>query len=561
MLRISLKPILTSLAFATSLSSAVFAQGFAGPYLAARSANIANDYSDAARYYAEALASQPDNGFLMQGALFANIAIGDFDAAKLVAQNMVDHAFTDAYAQTVLISAAFAAGDYAQAQALLDDETFDLNPLVKTLVTGWILVAEGQNTDAAIYFPANGENDAIAAFANYHNALALALTGDLASAEDILANNGAYVNRVSILAHAEILSVLGRSEDAFHLMTVGPGGGLGDRESDNIRQRLDAGETLSFTQIDQPSDAVSEVFLTLGDALDSDNSPRLALFFSRLAQQNQPSNSEALLLIAAVLSGQDQQSLAIAAYEKVASGDPFSVNASIGLAGAYQDDGRVDQAISVLENLSETHPDDLTVWNALADIYRRESRYADARDAYSGAIDLLPDPNVPGAWRLYYTRAIVEERLKEWPDADRDFRQALALNPDQPDVLNYLGYSLVERGEKLDEALQMIETAVAARPQSGFIADSLGWIYYRLGRFDEAVPVMENAAALMPVDAVVNDHLGDVLWMVGRKREARFQWRRALSFDPDEIDLERIRDKLANGLDAVLEAETGAQSN
>jgi len=149
-----------------------------------------------------------------------------------------------------------------------------------------------------------------------------------------------------------------------------------------------------------------------------------------------------------------------------------------------------------------------------------------------------------------------------WDKAETDFRAALDLNPDQPQVLNYLGYSLVEKQDKLDEALDMIKRAVAARPDSGYIVDSLGWVLYRLGRYDEAVGHMENAVELMPVDAVVNDHLGDVFWAVGRKREAEFQGKRALSFvDPDdasaEADPERIRRKLEVGLDKVL-AEEGA---
>jgi Flp pilus assembly protein TadD len=156
----------------------------------------------------------------------------------------------------------------------------------------------------------------------------------------------------------------------------------------------------------------------------------------------------------------------------------------------------------------------------------------------------------------------VHERLDNWELAEADFRAALALNPEQPQVLNYLGYSMVEKQVNLDEALNMIERAAAARPDSGFIVDSLGWVLFRIGRYSEAVVHMETAVALMPVDPVVNDHLGDVYWSVGRTREAEFQWSRALSFvDPTdadgEADPDRIRRKLEIGLDAVL-VEEGA---
>lgn len=188
----------------------------------------------------------------------------------------------------------------------------------------------------------------------------------------------------------------------------------------------------------------------------------------------------------------------------------------------------------------------------------QQERYSESLEAYDAAIDLL-DPEDSSNWAVYFTRGIANERTDHWDAAEADFRRALELNPDQPQVLNYLGYSMVEKNENLDEALDMIERAVSARPDSGAITDSLGWVLYRLGRYDEAVAPMERAVELMPVDPVVNDHLGDVYWAVGRTREAEFQWKRALSFAIDDtlgdVDPERIRRKLEVGLDSVLEAE------
>ena len=195
---------------------------------------------------------------------------------------------------------------------------------------------------------------------------------------------------------------------------------------------------------------------------------------------------------------------------------------------------------------------------SLGDILRQKERFSEAAKAYDRALELSGEPS-PGDWFLFYARGISFERIGEWDKAEADFRMALKLNPDQPQVLNYLGYSLVEKKIKLDEALEMIKRAVAARPNDGYITDSLGWALYRLGRFEEAVAPMERAVELEPADPIISDHLGDVLWAVGRKMEARFQWQRALSFEPEEEDAKRIRRKLEVGLDVVLQEE-GAKS-
>jgi Flp pilus assembly protein TadD len=219
--------------------------------------------------------------------------------------------------------------------------------------------------------------------------------------------------------------------------------------------------------------------------------------------------------------------------------------------------GKPDAGLEVLQSLARSHGNIVAVQMALGDALRRSERFADAVPAYDAAIALIATPD-PRHWGLFYTRGICHERLGQWDQAEADFRTALKLSPDQPQVLNYLGYSFVDRGENLDEALAMIERAVAAQPDAGYIIDSLAWAYFRLGRYADAVEPMERAALLEPVDAVVTDHLGDVYWAVGRKLEARFQWHRALSFDPEPAEADRIRRKLDIGLDAVL-TEEGAK--
>jgi Flp pilus assembly protein TadD len=279
-----------------------------------------------------------------------------------------------------------------------------------------------------------------------------------------------------------------------------------------------------------------------------------------VAQDLDPDHVDALLLVASLLNQLGQYDLAAEAFGSVPADHPFFHVAELGRAEAVRNAGDADDAIAILTALSESRPEVPAVHVSLGDMLRREERFAEATVAYDRAIALLGEPDA-GEWVVYFSRGITHEREDRWSEAEADFRTALQLEPDQPQVLNYLGYSMVEMQVNLDEALGMIERAVAAEPQSGYIVDSLGWVLYRLGRYEEALVHMERAVELLPVDPVVNDHLGDVYWAVGRTREAEFQWHRALSFvgmgDSTDADADRIRRKLEIGLDAVL-AEEGA---
>ena len=283
------------------------------------------------------------------------------------------------------------------------------------------------------------------------------------------------------------------------------------------------------------------------------------LLYSRMAEYLRPDHVDAILLSADLLEAQQRYELAARAYGAVPADDPAYYAAELGRANTLERSGKPDAAVEVLASLAKDFPTVPIVQTTLGDTLSALRRYDEATAAYDAAINLFSE-TAPSQWYIYYARGITFERRQLWPQAEADFRQALELSPDQPRVLNYLGYSLVEKRIKLDEALDMIERAVAGRPDDGYITDSLGWVLYRLGRFEEAVPHMERAVELMPIDPIINDHLGDVLWKVGRKLEAEFQWKRALSLvDPEDIPVElspeRIRRKLDVGLDVVLDEE------
>ncbi|RBW52383.1 tetratricopeptide repeat protein [Ruegeria sp. A3M17] len=533
-----------------------------GSYLAGRQAIYQSDYISAEKYYAQALRADPENGKLLENVVVARLALGEIERALPIAQSIEALELPSQAAKMVIMANLIDDGKLDELLAR-DPETQGVGPLVDGLVLGWVYVAQGAMTKAMEKFDEVGTQEGLLEFALYHKALALASIGDFEGAEEIFAANNGAVSRFSrraALARTEVLSQLDRNADALqYLEDVFAAGS--DPSIEGYVARLKAGETLPFTHIQSAQDGMAEVFFSVGAALSSEASQDYVLLYARIAAFLRSDHVDAILLSAELLDALEQYDLAVEAYRMVPSTSSDYHAAELGRAEVLSRSGKTDAAAEVLQNLAAQSPSLPSVHVALADLQRRQENYVDAVGTYDTAIELT-EQGVSGNWFLYYARGISHERLKHWEAAESDFRRALELNPDQPQVLNYLGYSLVERQEKLDEALNMIERAVAARPDSGYIVDSLGWVLFRLGRYDEAVAHMEHAVELMPVDPVVNDHLGDVYWAVGRAREAEFQWKRALSFvDPDdtdgEADPERIRRKIEVGLDAVL-AEEGA---
>ncbi|NOX74116.1 MAG: tetratricopeptide repeat protein, partial [Alphaproteobacteria bacterium] len=517
-------------------------------------------YTAAAQYYARALINDPGNTGLMQNALLAYLSKGDVKQGLAVARRMESLGANSQLAQLVLMTNDVKAGKYDAAKAYFG-EGAGFSPLLDGLIQGWIYLGQGKMSDAVAQFDEMADNPAMKLFSDYHKALALAVVGDFETAEAVMAGDDGVpirIGRGSLIAHIQMLSQLDRNDEALAIIDDAMNGS-GDLEVLAIQKKLQAGETLEFTAIGNAQDGAAEVFLTLASVLAGEDSNRFGLIYGRLATYLRPDLVSATLLVAGLLNDQGQFELAVDSYNTVPSDDPSFYSAEIGRAEALVADGKPDVGIEVLVGLSKTFKTIPTVFTTLGDALRRESRFAEATTAYNSAIALLPNPQ-PNHWFLYYARGITTEREGDWEAAEKDFRFALELSPDQPLVLNYLGYGLVEKRIKLEEAQAMIQTAVNQRPNDGYITDSLGWVLYRVGKFEQAVPHMERAVELMPVDPIINDHLGDTYWMVGRKLEAEFQWRRALSFEPEEKDAERIRMKLEIGLDEVLkfEAENGS---
>jgi tetratricopeptide (TPR) repeat protein len=546
---------LAALALSLTLAAGPAAAENAGAYLAARVAEAQDDYAAAAGWFARALVADGGNPDLMVGAARAQLALGDVAVARDAARGLDRAGVKSIYADFAVLADLAAREDWAGITAALD-EGRTLSGLTDDLMRAWAAVGTGQMSAALTRLDELAARDGAQAFGLFHKALALASVGDFEGADAILSDSAAgpiAITARGVLAHVQILSQLERNPDAIALLdrsfTPGVNPGV-----DALRTRLEAGEPVPFDTVRSARDGMAEVFHTLASALQGETDPGFALIHARIALHLRPDHADALLLAGDLLQEAGQHTLAAETYAALPLDHPSRHLAEIGRAQALYDGGNRDGAIEALQALARAYPRLLIVQTALADALRREDRFAEAIPAYDAAIALVPAPAAEH-WGLFYSRGIAHERNKDWPPAEADFRRALELNPGQPQVLNYLGYSYVDRGENLDEALALIKQAVAAQPDAGYIIDSLAWAYFRLGRYAEALEPMERAALLEPVDPVVTDHLGDVYWAVGRTREAEFQWRRALSFNPEEKEAIRIRRKLEVGLDEVLREE------
>lgn len=564
-----LLPLVLSFVLAAGASEGADAPAApAGAYIAGRYAIVTSDYQAAADYLTQALAGDPTNSDIAGSALLSYIALGDWDRARAIAATLSLTKQTNSLVDLVTLAGLVQDEKYADAVAALDKGR-TAGPLVDGIFRGWALVGAGQMGDALKAFDKVAEDKGLRPFALQQKALALASVGDFEAADKILSSEDARAfaaSRRGLIAHAQILSQLERDKDALKLLDDMAGPAPKDRELASIRKALVEGKTVPFTLIRSAKDGLAELFLAVGSILSTEPGPKDlppdqprpqtadVLMFARTAKYLRPDLADADLLIAATVQEQKQNGLAISVLRQIDPAGPMGIEAQYGLANALANDGQLDEAIQVLKALTAAVPDRPDTWAALGDVQRRAERYADGAEAYSRALATIGAPKTE-QWVLFYARGICYERMKDWTKAEADFRKALELSPDQPDVLNYLGYSLLEKTTNYTEALQMIAKAAKAVPDSGAIADSLGWAYYRTGDYPKAEAEMERAINLMPNDPVVNDHLGDVYWMVGRKTEAVFQWRRAQSFKPEPEDAARIRRKLEVGLDAVLKEE------
>lgn len=523
-----------------------------GSYLVGRFALDRGDLKVAAESFGRALAAYPDDVDLQRQLLGLLVAAGDFDRAPAAADALLrlDPNADDA----VLLLALDAArqGDMATAAARLDGlGASGLTGTVKPILLAWARFGAGERREAiaALEVPA-GRGGGLDKLQAYQRAVMQGLDGAPAVGLDTLrATFGrdlaqAPVRVVRTAAALELRA--GRPEDALGLVQKARALNPMEPQLEAVERALRAGGT-GLGAVADAGGAMSDAMVEVAEALAEQEGASQALLFGRLATFVRPSNADAWLVVAAVGLRQERPQQALDALARIPEDSPLARQAGFARARALDALGRTDDAVALLRAMGEEEPARADAPQALGDLLRGKERYQEAEQAYTEAVRRLPRIGRED-WRLLYARGIAFERTRRWPQAEADLLKALELQPDQPFVLNYLGYSWVDQRLNLERAEVMLRRAVELRPEDGFIVDSLGWAYYRLGDQAQAVDYLERAVELEPGDPVINDHLGDALWRVGRTREARYQWNRSLTLAPEAELAATIKDKLANGL-------------
>ena len=516
-----------------------------GKFLASRYAESIGDFAAAASFAAQLLAESPDLKDIARRGHMLMASAGRIAEAAELAKRVVTDDEDDPLANMTLVARAFERKEYRQALNRLDKiHLTGIQRIIVPLMRAWALAGDGRTEAALDVLEELTGTTGLGPITGLHAGLIADLSGRPEAADAAfkrgIAASGDTPALQMVEAYAGLLARTNQHEKAVRLVERFTLANPRTLLIEPARVALDKGK-VPDPVVTEFADGAAEALHAVANLLNRERLRAQALIMIQLALHLRPESPATLYLLGQVLEREEQIETAMEAYRAIDSSSPYGWYARLNLADAYRTQDDIDKALRLLRTMIRERPDRPDAARALGDFLRIDERYREAVRAYDTAYERSADD---ADWRLYYTRGIALERAKQWERAESDLLKALELEPDQPLVLNYLGYSWIEQGQNLERAKKMIEKAVAQRPQDGFIADSLGWALYRLGEYPGAVTHLERAVALEPGDPIINDHLGDAYWLVDRRDEARFQWTRSLTQEPEPKVEKIIRDKL-----------------
>lgn len=539
-------------------------QSVDGLFLAGRAAEARRDHETALTMAEAALAKAPDDPEIFSMAFRQRILGGRLAAAAELAPKMLARKADDGFANLVLALPLIKKGDFKGAEALfeqLGDRSG--SGILRPFSEAWLKA--GQKDFAAararLATVKPGDDDPFMPAWLTHAALIDEVAGDKSAAEEGLraATRGEVPALRPVVTLAAFLRRNGKADEARAILKK-----FADANPEAVLMDALIAST-DTPRAPTPADMIGETLFDLGALLAGSggviNGQRVegveerVLMFMRLALELNPNLDTARLVIADVYESFGAPRKAIETLDAVPKISPLHWRARLRAALAMVEAERLDDAVKALQTMIDERSDRIDAAWTLGDLLRSKERYAEAAKVFDVAIARVATPG-PRHAALWFGRGMCRERTKNWPGAEADLKRALELMPDQPYVLNYLGYTWIDRGENLEEGMALLKRALKQRPDDGAITDSVGWAYYRLGKYDLAVEYLERAIQLKADDSTIVDHLGDAYWHVGRRREARFQWERALAGKPEPDRIDIIKRKLVEGLTAELDQPT-----
>ena len=536
-----------------SSSPAPWGKSLSGNYLAGRQAERSFDFGEAADRLTVALARDPTNVTLRQRVFLLQLSDGRLDESLRSAKALQEAKVALPLVTLRLALEAVRTDDFGRAKELvasLDPTRYQA--FMRPAGLAWLKLADGDGIEAAL--AALDSLSAEPGFAALH-LLHQALLNDSAGAVEAAQRAFEALLERDPTPSLRILQLAGNFFERR-------GSPQRARALYDAYRRENARSTLFIQPVDQgtpapliasPKQGFAEAVFDLAGALYEDRDVALSLIYARMAQALAPEDAMIALLIGEILEAEDRHAEALKVYGRIDPASPFGRAAALRMAQTLDEQEETEKAIASLRALAASHPNDPEPLAALGHILRARERFDEAVVAYDEAFARMPELQ-PRDWSLLYARGIALERSGQWQRAEADLKKALEFEPDQPYVLNYLGYSWVDQGINLAEAEKLVQRAVDLRPNDGFIADSLGWVYFRTGRFEKAIELLERAVSLEPGDPVLNEHLGDAYWKVGRRNEARFQGSHALTMNPEKKRVAELQAKVQCGLGCQAKA-------
>ncbi len=521
-----------------------------GNYLAGRHAQAQRDLGAAADFLGAALKEAPEAPDLLRRTFVLMTAEGRMREATDLARRLLAVDPDEPVAALTLAVGDLKRGRYAgAAEHLAKLPTDGLSSFMTPVLNAWILVGQKKPDEALTLLAPGGGDKSTLQLRMLHAALIDETIDRVDEAEKFyksLADNKAGLSFRMVQLYGGLLERQGKKEEARALydryIKQQPGTPLLDMAMGRLKSDVKPAPLVTTA-----TDGAAEALFDIASSLSQQNARETAMVLGRLALYLKPKFPVMQILLGDILEADNRLEPALDVYRSIDPKSTFSWSARLRAASILDRLDRVDDAVKMLNAMAKEIPDEEGPLINLGDILRGHERFKEAVGAYDEALKRIGTIEARH-WSLLYARGIALERSDQWTRAEQDFEKALEFKPDQPYVLNYLGYTWIEKGKNLEKAQDMIRQAVSLRPNDGYIVDSLGWGYYRVGNFVKAVVELERAVELRPQDPVINDHLGDAYWRVGRHREARFQWTRSLSLNPEADLIDKIRQKIKDGL-------------